>query len=227
MTLKLLNILNESNKDMFEGFNELELKEEYPIDFNLKNFKELSSYSKKLNYAKEHLGKPIGNGTSRVVYRVDENKVLKLAKNQKGIAQNESESNWYNDSYYENIIAQVLDFDEENNYWVEMELAYRAKKSDFNKLWDIDFDKLHLYLLNKVAENNGRRRMFHIDKNVEEKFDENEYVGHLLSYIMDSGLVVGDAAKLNSWGIVHRPQGDYLVLIDFGCTNCVYKSYYS
>ena len=42
-------------------------------------------------YCREMLGEPIGNGSSRIVFQIDDETVLKLAKNNAGIAQNMEE----------------------------------------------------------------------------------------------------------------------------------------
>lgn len=226
--LKLYNIVTESiNRDMFEGFDESELKEDYPTGFDIFKFKNIRSYAEKLRYAESYLGKPLGRGSSRVVYRVDNDKVLKLAKNKKGIAQNEAEINWADDYYFEDILAKIFDYDRDNSYWTEMEVAYRATPNDFRRLWEINFKDLWSYLKNKNAENNGRRSMFHIDPELKEQLDNNEHVSQLVDFMMNSNSPDGDLSKLNSWGRVRRPEGDAIVLIDFGLTNNVYQSYYA
>ena len=227
--IKLYDIINESiERDMFEGFDETELSEDYPVGFDLEEFKNIRSYAAKLRYAEEYLGKPLGRGTSRVVYRVDKDKVLKLAKNEKGIAQNNAETDWYNTSYYESILAKVIDFDDKDGLWVEMELAYKVKESDFERLWGLDFGAIGRYLSNRDNENNGRRPIYGY-ATAEEKFelDKSDEVMNLVSFMFDSSSSPGDLGKLNSWGIVHRPDGEEIVLIDFGLTNSVYQSYYS
>lgn len=217
----------EKPRDVFEGFNEIELGEEYPVGFNLDEFKNLWSYSKKLKYAEEHLGKPLGTGSSRVVYRVDKDKVLKLAKNQKGLAQNEAEIDWANDSYFDNLLANIFDYDEEKHLWVEMELAIRAKKGDFKRLWGIDLEELYVYLDNFYNQNNGRRARFHQDEVTKDRLDNNENVANVLDFMMNSDSQPGDLCKANSWGIVTREGYETLVLIDFGLTSDVYDNYYS
>jgi hypothetical protein len=212
---------------MFEGFDETELSEDYPVNFDIFSFKNISSYAGKLRYGETHLGKPLGKGSSRVVYRVDNNKVLKLAKNKKGIAQNEAEINWANDYYFEDILAKIFDYDRDNSYWVEMEVAYRVKPNDFRRLWKINFKDLWVYLKNKNDENRSRRPMFHIEPELKEQLDNNEYVARLVDFMMNSNSPAGDLSKMNSWGLVHRPEGDAIVLIDFGLTNNVYQSYYA
>ena len=226
--MKLLDIYEslKPERDMFEGFNELELSEEYPEGFDLNEFKNLRSYAKKMSYARAYLGKPLGTGSSRVVYRVDETKVLKLAKNEKGIHQNEAEINFYGDSYYEDIIAKVIDFDDQNGYWTEMELAFKAKPDDFKRLWDIKFNDLYFYLERRYQENIGRKPTWGIDVKVKEQLDNSDDVAHLVSFMFDSTTLPSDLCKINSWGIVKREYGDALVLIDFGFTSEVYESYY-
>jgi hypothetical protein len=213
-------------RDMFEGFNETELSEEYPTGFSFDEFKKIRSYRGKMNYARQYLGKPLGTGSSRVVYRVDNDKVLKLAKNEKGIHQNEAETNFYGDAYYEDIIAKVIDFDDQDGYWTEMELAFRAKHDDFKRLWGIKFKDLYFYLERRYQENNGRQPTWSIDEKIKEELDNSDDVMHLVSFMFDSTTLPSDLCKMNSWGIVKREYGDALVLIDFGFTDEVYESYY-
>jgi len=224
--IKLYDVIRES-RDVLEGFNEEELSEDYPVNFDIFEFKNIRSYAGKLKYAREYLGKPLGRGSSREVYRVDDTKVLKLAKNKRGIAQNKAEINWYGETYYEGILAKVFDYDRDNNYWVEMEIAYRVKSNDFKRLWGINFEDLFEYLNLRYLENRGKRRMYHVDPEVKEQMDNNDNVGLLVSFMYDSDSLDGDLSKLNSWGLVHRPEGDEIVLIDFGLTNNVYQSYYA
>ena len=108
-----------------------------------------------------------------------------------------------------------------------MEVAFRATINDFRRLWGINFKDLWGYLKMKHAENNGRRSMFHIEPEVIEQLDNNEHVAQLIDFMMNSDSPDGDLSKLNSWGRVHRSEGDTLVLIDFGLTNDVYQSYYA
>lgn len=214
-------------RDLFEGFDESVLNEDYPETFNFDEFKQIRSYAGKMKYAAQHLGKPIGQGSSRIVYRIDNNKVLKLAKNRKGIGQNSVEIDWGRESYYEDIIAKIFDADFDNYYWVEMELATRAKKDDFKRLWDADFEDVGKYLFNREAENRNGWQMYTLDPDVKDELDNNEYVGELVSFMFDSNNKAGDLTKLNSYGIVRRPMGEYLVVIDYGLNKDVWTSYYS
>jgi len=225
--IKLYDIVTESiERDMFEGFDETELSEDYPIDFDIFSFKNINGYAAKLRYAELYLGKPLGRGTARVVYRVDNDKVLKLAKNKKGIAQNEVEINWSGDNYYGDIMARIFDYDRDESLWVEMELAFRAKKSDFKRLWGVDLNEMYYYLRNKSEENKGKRGFFHIEPEIKEQLDNNDNVQHLLEFVLDADTNAGDLGRISSWGLVKRTGGMALVLIDYGLTSDVYESYY-
>jgi hypothetical protein len=216
-----------SKRDMFEGLIENRIEEDYPKDFDITQFKKINSYAGKLRYAKEYLGKPIGTGSSRVVYRVDDNKVLKLAKNRKGIVQNRAETDWAGDHYFSDVLAQVIDYDKEDDLWVEMELAVRAKKRDFKKLWEIDFLELGIYLSIRDSEINGKRSNYRMSEEERHPYAESAEVQKLTEFMTTSDSSPGDLGRISSWGKVKRDGEEDLVLVDFGLTSDVYNSYYS
>ena len=94
------------------------LGEEYPTNFNLETFKSLTSFNQRIQYCESTL-KRISSGSSRIVYMVDDTKVLKLAKNKKGIVQNEAETMKSNYHDLRDLVAKTFDADE-NDLWVEM-----------------------------------------------------------------------------------------------------------
>ena len=102
----------------------------YPSSFDFDVFKSLKSFNKRVQYCEQHLTR-ISSGSSRIVYLVDDDKVLKLAKNQKGIAQNNVEISLGNERYY-TCFADVYDYDN-NGLWLEMEYCRKAKKSDLKE----------------------------------------------------------------------------------------------
>jgi hypothetical protein len=217
------------DRDMFEGFNEEELSEQYPETFSFDELKKIRSYAGKKRYVQTHLGKPLGAGSSRAVYRVDETKVLKFAINQKGLAQNDVEISWGNDSYFEDILAKVYDFDNEESYWVEMELARKVSVNDFRNLWGIEFNELFYYLNNRYSENNPYKRIpkYDVDEKVKEQLENSDEVIQLVDFMIQMDIGPGDFTRKSSWGKVIRDGQEIIVLIDFGLTGDVYSSYYS
>jgi hypothetical protein len=217
-------IKHKVQQEMHNKLIENLMDEDYPSSFDMEHFKSLRKYSERVKYCDQHLQK-ISSGSARIVYIIDNEKVLKLAKNEKGVAQCEVEIQWGNDSYFGGILAKTLD-SHPDGLWVEMELARKVKKGDFKTLAGFNFDDLNTYLRNAEQQMKGRRPMFSIDQNVQEAMEQNEFVVELVDLMNSMDAPAGDMTKLNSYGIVKRNGHDTIVLIDFGLTNDVYSDYY-
>lgn len=193
----------------------------YPSLFNIEFFKSIGSFKKRIEYCERYLYR-ISSGSARIVYRIDDEKVLKLAKNNKGIAQNEEESFSYASTT--GIGAQVFDFDSENYTWLEMELASKAKVSDFKRLLGYDFKFLCGFIDSVKNEYSRYSRNYFDDiySDFKEKISEyelpnSEWWISLYNYMTNTGLEsVGDLKRTSSWGIVKRNGQEELVLIDMG-----------
>lgn len=209
----------------FDLLENMMVDEDYPSTFDMDHFQTLKSFAQRVKYCEEHL-KRISSGSSRIVYMIDDTKVLKLAKNQKGLAQNEVEIQWGQDSYFSSILAHTF-LHHPDDLWVEMELARKVSKKDFQRLTDCTIEELYHYLINFNEINRRKRPMFTMDPAVKERLDENEFVSAIVDFMSNIGAPAGDFGKLNSYGIVQRGGQDDIVLIDFGLTNDVYQTYYS
>lgn len=216
-------------KRLKESFNmelvESLLDEDYPTNFDREVFKTLRSFKERVKYCEENLQR-ISSGSGRIVYKIDNERVLKLAKNEKGAAQCEVEIQWGSEKYYSDILAHTFDY-HQDGFWVEMELARKVNKNTFIKTFGFSVDTLGMYLRNFEEENKGKRRIFDIDKGVESILDESEFVNQIRSFMMDSDSGAGDLGKLSTYGLVTREGSDSIVLIDFGLTNNIYSNYYS
>jgi hypothetical protein len=201
------------------------MDEDYPASFDMEHFKTLDSFAARVKYCGEHL-KRISSGSSRIVYMVDDTKVLKLAKNKKGLAQCEIEIQWGGDSYFDEILARTIEY-HPDDLWVEMELARKVKKSDFQKLENINFDEYCKYLKNFEMANKGQRAFYGITDAHKEILDENQFTQTICEFMVNTDSPAGDLMRLNSYGIVNRDGNDIIVLIDFGLTNDIYQEYYS
>lgn len=200
------------------------MDEDYPSSWNLETFKSLKSFAQRKKYCDEHLQR-IAAGSGRIVYKVDNEKVLKLAKNQKGIAQNEVEIQYGNERYFSNIIGQTYDY-EDNGLWVEMELARKVTPTMFKKIVGVDINTFGMYIRNQTSMNRGKPAYFSIDKDVAEYLNDNEIAIDTIDFIMNSDSEAGDIGRLSTWGVVHRDGGESLVIVDYGLTQGVYASYY-
>lgn len=209
----------------FDLLENMMVDEDYPSTFDMEHFATLTKFAERVRYCEEHL-KRISSGSARIVYMIDDTKVLKLAKNQKGLAQNEVEIQWGQDSYFGSILAHTFMYDQ-NDLWVEMELARKVSKKDFQRLTDCTIEEMYDYLRNFNEINRGKKPIFNMDPEVKERLDENEFVSAIVDFMANIDAPAGDFGRLNSYGIVQRGGQDDIVLIDFGLTNDVYQTYYS
>jgi hypothetical protein len=199
--------------------------EDYPSSWNIEEFKKLNSFTKRVEYCNTHL-KRLAAGSSRIVYMVDNEKVLKLAKNKKGLAQNEVEIEYGN--YYDlsGIVAKVFESDE-NNLWVEMELAKKVTPNIFKNVVGVSFDEYaNAMKYNYFTNIKPNRYPTAKPENMDEMWD-NEFVYEMLSFMGNYDIPVGDLGRLSTYGLVNRDGSDTIVMIDYGLTNDVYGTYYS
>jgi hypothetical protein len=205
------------------------LQEDYPSNFDLEEFSKLTSYKKRIQYCQERL-KRISSGSSRIVYMVDDTKVLKIAKNEKGLNQNDIEATYSTYHDIKDITAQVFAYDN-NDLWVEMELARKVTPKIFLDIVGFTFDD-YCIALNKYFKgvNPQRANKGWFNTNIDqEKYDamwENEFIYDMFSFIGNYDTPVGDLQRLNSYGLVKRNGVDTIVLIDYGITWDGFDAYY-
>jgi mRNA-degrading endonuclease RelE of RelBE toxin-antitoxin system len=203
-----------------------DITEAYPSNFSMEEFNAIKSYRGKMKYASERL-KRLGAGSSRVVYQIDDKKVLKLAKNEKGLAQNNVETDGY--LAQQDITANTFNYDEQHDrpYWVEMELAIplNRQKKRFKELTGFSHEDIYK-LLNHI----GKHYKWPENDNLTGHNDlsENEFLNSIYEIAMTMDMPLpGDFAQTSSWGEVKRDGKSVPVLIDFGFTNDVRAHYYA
>lgn len=206
-----------------EQFNQIINEMAYPASFSLQEFANLGSYAKRIKYCNDRLRR-ISSGSSRIVYQVDDEKVLKIAKNQKGIAQNDAENDWVIQKY--DIVAKVFETDRDGLY-NEMELASKVTPTIFKSLVGFDFKRITDYL--PYAANMFNRNVKTIFTPTQQEIQfikSSEWLQNLADLVVQADMPMADLFKLNSYGVVKRDGNPHIVLIDYGLTNNVYDEYY-
>jgi hypothetical protein len=212
------------------GLDEIDVTEPGPyVDkpFDLNTFINLKSFSKRVNYCNETLQK-IGSGSSRVVYKINNFQVLKLAKNEKGVAQNEAEAD-YNVQYHEEMVTKVFESDDKN-LWIVSELALPVKKGDFKRLAGVDFDLFSRYAKDYEDRMRGRHSRYinyGITPEIADIMMDNEWVSNLITFLEEADMQFGDYVRLSTYGRVNRNGKETLVVVDAGSTNDNISTYYS
>src|SRR3989304_3806367 len=152
---------------------DIELQEFQVNGFDLDEFLKMNSFAAQVRYANEKLER-IAQGSARIIYIIDDKTVLKLAKNQKGIAQNEVERSLSNDYMVpDDIIAKVLEEDEKDR-WIVMERAKKIGKARFRQLMDgVEIQNFYYYIIANTKYSSRRNSNSNYD--IDKKLDENEF----------------------------------------------------
>jgi predicted Ser/Thr protein kinase len=203
-----------------------------PEDWDRNIFK--SSYRKQLTYALER-AKKIGSGSSRVVFEImyeGRPTVLKIAKNPKGLAQNQKESDYGLYRMYPDITCPLIDYDEEHDEpkWVHLEKANKLSKSIFKSIEGFSFDDFGYMLRDDEQRRNGRKgKGFETnweaqvnDEKEIEKIRESEIFYDVTSLLGNFDILAGDLQRLANWGIFRN----HPVIIDLGFDSSIAKSHY-
>ena len=202
------------------------LQEAADEHFSLEELSAIQSFRGRFNYCTQHLGKHIGKGSSRATFQIDDEKVLKLAWNNKGMGQNITEMQTYTASIFPN----VYDYDE-NGKWIISEFVLPAKSQDFKHCFGMTFQQFASFISasgkyrfggrywNAMSENEWISYL----ENNEELSEFDDYIGN---YGTHSFTPVGDMTRLCNYGLTHRNGEATIVLLDSGLSEDVWNTYY-
>lgn len=216
-------------KQTFRDFyNQKLIETPLPDDWDGALFNERVPFAKRIKYAKERSAR-LGAGSSRVAFEIPyegRRTVLKVAKNVKGMAQNEAEAEMLNDYYLTSlgITIPIIDYDEAGNRptWIHTEFAAKAKDSDFIKACGGTLNDLLAFSI-RAAGKSGQRGYYSVGNPDKITDDENELAYGLTNLIGNYDIPTGDFGRLANWGMY---QGSP-VIIDLGLSSDVLKQHYS
>jgi predicted ABC-type ATPase len=178
--------------------------------------------------------KVVGTGSSRLVFDLKNNRVVKIARNNKGIEQNKLEASAGRDPQVERILASVWEFADDFS-WVVADKVEPLEDGDgarAEKIVGISWNELR-DLVNAGANRENAVTSVEGGETKTKKSVEKGTAGCLkgdsflssVDYFMTryEGLLPGDIAKLSSWGVTE--QG-CLVLLDYGITIKKFRELY-
>ena len=192
----------------------------------LDGFEEIKSFVGKIRAADQNLTR-IGSGSGRIVYDIDGEKVFKVAKNSKGIAQNSEEAGTgqYHDTHH--IVTKVFDSANDDS-WVISEKGKKVTENRIKELTGIpSLNELFHYVKNFQSSNNGRGNIFNQKPEVVEELNNNEFANDLTEFIANYNQQPGDYGRPSSYGEVIRDGQPAIVLTDYGLSDEVYDTHYS
>ena len=202
------------------------LQEAADEHFSLEELSAIPSFRGRFDYCTQHLGKHIGKGSSRATFQIDDEKVLKLAWNNKGIGQNMEERKTYTAS----IFPQVYDYDE-NDKWLISEFVLPAKAQDFKHCFGMSFQQFASFLLACANYRFGKRYWGAMSQNewlsyLTNNIDLSEFDEYIGNYGNNNFTPVGDMVRLCNYGLTQRDGEATIVLLDSGFSEEVWNKYY-
>jgi hypothetical protein len=181
----------------------------------LSNLEKLETYAARKKYAEENL-EHLSSGSSRIVYLTKEKTVIKLAKNDRGVAQNEVESNPKMKSKYLNPIISSA----QNNAWLETHFLEKITEKEFEEMTKLnfkDFAEALSYGLRNLSSNNDKEKPEGFDK-----VSKSDIYKEVKEISEKFKLLPGDIGRISSWGTKDGKP----VLIDAGLTRKVFDEFY-
>ena len=210
----------------------IRLAEALTPGFRLDYLSACDTYDERVKYCEEMLGEPVGAGSSRVVFQIDDETVLKLAKNEKGIAQNKEEIKIGLDSNLIYVPKIFNGSDEKNGLWIISEYVLPAQKGDFRKVFGIKFDDVANFVHHLQGCDDSFISPFHksIIKDIYKDYSWCVNGTKLLKEIellyTKYNSLVSDLGQMANWGMCRRNGKTYMVMLDSGCSQEVYNKYY-
>jgi len=184
------------------------------IDTVLKNLSKLETFKARIDYAEKNLDH-LSSGSARVIYTFDNKKeVLKLAKNDRGVAQNKAES-----KVKCKYVIETTKSDP-NGVWKISPYAEKITEKEFEKYAGFpfeDFGQALEYGLRSVSDNTEKK-----PKDFD-KISKTEMYKNLVECGKKHDLLPGDLSRISSWG----KMGDKPIVLDAGLTSEIYDEFYN
>lgn len=199
----------------------LKMAQDYSVQDIVKTLSNLKSFNARLQYCRTNF-KRLGAGTSRIAFLLPDGKVLKLAKNAKGIAQNNVESDYYLSS---NPVVNGTIASDPNDLWIIVNLATKINAGFFQGQIGLSFDDYCNILKYWAKENKRPEAPPYMEKpvNYEQVLDTNAFVQDITELMGNGDLMLGDFCRLSSYGNV----GGKLMVTDYGASKSVYEEFYA
>lgn len=197
----ILSYLLTENLGLDEEFLEIA---NYPEGFDIEELKSKRTFAEKARYLAKFRLRKLGKGSGRAVFKADKNTVIKVAMNDKGIAQNKIEIKISQDTPDDAPIAKVKDYDPDG-IWIESEKARKANVEDFENI---------------IGSLHHPSKGMHFWQSI-------PYIYNVIKIARKYNMSYGDLSKTNSWGVINRNGTDLLVLVDYGLDMDVWKQHYA
>lgn len=171
-----------------ERQEKLLIKEFMQFGFSLGTLDSIKDYNERIKYCREFLQNEIGSGLSRIVFELDDERVLKLAKDEKQIYQNEGEVKTTTrlNKEFPNLFPRIFSYAKDYS-WIITERVLPFQHEDCIALLGIPYSssfKSYEQDFKKTKQNYGEY-MKQNQIGVEQNFNEDEDVDYSLIGFID------------------------------------------
>ncbi|MDX1470936.1 MAG: hypothetical protein R3213_05535 [Flavobacteriaceae bacterium] len=187
--------------------------------FSFEELNKIASFAGRIRYCQATLPR-IASGSARIIYELGNDKVLKLARNAKGLAQNLNEADHFIQQHYGDIIAKVTDY-HQDDWWIVMERAKKVTKGSFKRLLGYSLDDFYDTLLWYWNTRQGKKTWSSPPENKDEIM-ETEFFNELIDLMANMAIEPGDFSRPSSYGEIDGR----LVITDYGLTKDTFDTYY-
>lgn len=188
--------------------------------FSLEALDSFPSLAKKVQYAKSKL-KKLGEGSSRIVFDLNDGYVLKLAKNIKGQEQNMGDGDWGKQKMYPDLLPELKDKDESDDVnWLVVKKAEKITEKQFQSLTKLNFKTFSKILSEQHLWLNGKIKTMAEDS--EKIIEDSELLQNVIDLVGSFDMLPGDLTRISSWGKI----GNNAVIVDCGLSQTVYNTHY-
>lgn len=247
--MKLIKIKESQQKRLFEAYREGFSFDELAVLGNDAFVDDKETAKRQFEYCRKWLGEPVAQGSSRCIFMLSDNLVLKLAngKYEAGKAQNRLECQLYEDTQSP-LLVRI--FGNDDNYtYIICENVIPARPIDFEKIIDMpfynryynqrnseyseyfenprgNFEKVSYDVYDIVCylEANYCVGEGYYSKDIEMYLRKNPWLKKLKEFIMKTQ--IGDLTKPENYGIVNRDGNPMIVILDAGMNMENWEGYY-
>jgi hypothetical protein len=208
------------------------LHEAMSEEFSYQELKNITSLRGRLDYCKRYLGAPIGRGDGRIVFQIDDEKVLKLALNRFGLAQNEHECNW-GLQRWDVTPTLYKETDGKDYWWLVSEYVLPATEEDFQECFGFDFKTFVKFIYSSASGNqykdvSKRWKEYGLtlsDEEYQNILENNENAQLFDEFVRDYNPYLRDILSIRQYGITNRSGEPQIVLLDYGLDEKISKKF--
>lgn len=184
-----------------------------------------------IRYIEKDVGlRKLGQGSARIVFALDSKRALKMARNQRGLAQNQAELDVMTDPAAQNVFARIFSYDPSPDCkWLVSELVRplgEEETQEFKRLtgvpWHVFSD---LVLFDKRTWKDSLSSFVGEFSKQEIRSWEQGWLGSVFETLnsIKPVLIEGDLDVIGHWG---KTPDQRIVLLDYGYTESVMNRFY-